>query len=324
MPRRLLHKVDWRLGADFAKRRPMLLRLADRMGRGTGRLRFLDHVRRLQQARPIDLETLNTAPTAAGWIGHATVLIRLQGKLVLTDPAFLPRVGVGYILGTIGPRRRTAAALSIPRLPPLDLLLLTHAHFDHLDRPSLWRIARRFPEVPVIVARETADLVQDLGFRHVIEMSWGERRTVAGIDVSAIPVRHWGPRVFFDTWRTYNAYHLHRQGHAVIFGGDTAETDSFRGAGPVDLMCIGIGAYDPYIAAHANPEQAWEMTRHAQARHVLPMHHSTFRLSHEAIDEPLRRFLAAAGDEQWRVVVRQVGDTWHLPADQRPISPGNP
>lgn len=313
MAGKLLQKVDWRIGADFAKRRPMILRLADRMGRGTGRLRFLDRVRRLQLAKPIDLEAWSAAPTAAAWVGHATVLLKLQGKAVLTDPAFLPRVGVGYVFGTIGPRRRTAAALSIPQLPPLDLILLTHAHFDHLDRPSLWRLARRFPEVPVVVAKKTADLVADLGFRHVIEMGWGQSRKVAGIDLRALPVRHWGPRVFYDTWRTYNAYLLQREGHSILFGGDTAATDTFTGVGPVDLMCIGIGAYDPYIAAHADPEQAWEMTRHAEARHVLPMHHSTFRLSHEAMDEPLRRFLAAAGDEAWRIVAREVGDVWRMP-----------
>lgn len=312
MVAKMLAKVDWRVGADFAKRRPVLLRLADRMGRGTGRLRFLDRVRRLQLAKPVDLEAWSSASTAAAWVGHATVLLKLQGRTVLTDPAFLPRIGVGYVLGTIGPRRRTAAALSIPELPPLDLILLTHAHFDHLDRPSLWRLARRFPEVPVVVAKKTADLVQDLGFHHVIELGWNEQRRIGGIDLTALPVNHWGPRVFYDTWRTYNAYLLKREGKSILFGGDTAETTGFAGVGPVDLMCIGIGAYDPYIAAHADPEQAWEMTRRAEATHVLPMHHSTFRLSHEAMDEPLRRFLAAAGDEAWRVVAREVGDVWRM------------
>jgi L-ascorbate metabolism protein UlaG (beta-lactamase superfamily) len=98
----------------------------------------------------------------------------------------------------------------------------------------------------------------------------------------------------------------------VLYGGDTAYHEGFRGVGKVDLAILGIGAYDPYVAAHATPEQAWQMADHCRAEHVLPMHHSTFKLSHEPRHEPLERLLAAAGRLVDRVVAPQIGRSWAL------------
>ena len=128
--------------------------------------------------------------------------------------------------------------------------------------------------------------------------------------ITAKPVAHWGARTFFDQHRGFNAYLIESAQHRVLYGGDTAYHDGFREIGMVDLAILGIGAYDPYVVAHATPEQAWEMAQHVQAKHVLPIHHSTFRLSHEPVDEPLRRLLTAAGSDAHRVVGMHIGEEW--------------
>ena len=308
---RALGVFNWRHGAEAAKRQPTVLRIADALGREAGRIRFLDDLSPPPPApRVPDLASFLAADLAAIWIGHATLLLRIGGRTILTDAVFSTRVGISLVFATLGPRRLQRPAMTVAQLPPLDLILSSHAHFDHLDRPSLWRLARRFRDVPIVAATGTRDLINDLGYRRVSEMAWGDSINAGGLQVSPVAVRHWGPRVFYDNWRGYNAYLVERNGQRVIFGADTALTDSFRGVGPVDLMAVGIGAYDPYIAAHASPEQAWQMAMDAAARRVLPMHHSTFRLSHEPMDEPIRRLLAAAGGERHRVVAQRVGDTW--------------
>lgn len=288
-----------------------MLRLADRLGRGTGRFRVVDRLTPPPPARYTpDLTNWSRHDLAAVWLGHATVLLRVGGKTVLTDPVLSHRVGLGLGLVTGGPRRLVAPALAVKQLPPLDLILISHAHFDHLDRPTLMRLPKT---VPVVAARHTADLIADLGFP-VTELAWGDAATVAGLRVTAHPVKHWGARTFYDRHRGYNAY-LIETGQTpprrrVLYGGDTAYHDAFAALAPVDLAILGIGAYDPYVAAHATPEQAWDMARQCRAAHVLPMHHSTFRLSHEPAGEPMQRLLAAAGTDAAKVVVRDVGQQW--------------
>jgi L-ascorbate metabolism protein UlaG (beta-lactamase superfamily) len=224
----------------------------------------------------------------------------------------LNRVGVGLGLVTGGPKRLVAPALSVRELPPIDLILISHAHFDHLDRPTLARLPTR---TPVVTAADTQDLIRDLGFRRVTEIDWGESIDFGGLTVTAREVRHWGARTFYDQHRGFNAYLL--ESHAepprrVLYGGDTAHQELFRDIGKVDLAILGIGGYDPYLAAHATPEQAWEMAGHVRADFILPMHHSTFRLSYEPVGEPMKRMLAAAGDDAGRVVVREVGGQWAM------------
>ena len=231
---------------------------------------------------------------------------------VLTDPVFSTRVGLGMLAFTGGPRRLIAPAVSIRKLPPIDLILISHAHFDHLDRPSLRRLSR---SIPIVTSEHTSDLLNDLGFANVTELKWGESTTVRDLTITAHQVSHWGARTFYDTQRGYNAYLLEGAGKRVLYGADTAYQEYFKPigeAGPVDLAIMGIGAYNPYLRAHANPEQAWEMAvEFAKARHVMPKHHSTFRLSHEPLTEPMQRLLKAAGDQASKVVVHQVGDVWY-------------
>jgi L-ascorbate metabolism protein UlaG (beta-lactamase superfamily) len=300
--------VSWKRYAEWAKRRPVALRIADRLGRGRGRLRVLDRLSlpAASLLRP-DLSNWDNHDIAAAWIGHATVLLRVGGMTVLTDPVLGSRVGVGFGLFTGGPRRLVAPALSVTELPKIDLILISHAHFDHLDRPTLVRLPKR---TPIITAYETSDLLTDLGYRHVRELDWGESVTLGPLTVAAHEVAHWGARTFYDLHRGYNAYTIRTAKHGILFGGDTAYHEGFRGIGPVDLAILGVGGYDPYVAAHATPEQAWAMADHARAERILPIHHSTFRLSYEPAGEPVARLLTAAGSGADRIVVREVGGMW--------------
>jgi L-ascorbate metabolism protein UlaG (beta-lactamase superfamily) len=287
----------------------LTLKLADRLGRSRGRMAVLDKIHPPARARQTpDLRNWTDHNLAAIWIGHATILLRIGGMTILTDPVFSSRVGVGLGLLTAGPKRLVAPALSLRQLPPIDLILISHAHFDHLDRPSLARLPKR---TTVITSLHTADLIRDLGFRKIVELDWDEHlRLPHGVQVRAHPAQHWGARTFHDMHRGYNSYVISAGKRRMLYGGDTAYHTHFKSLDRVDLAILGIGAYNPYIAAHATPEQAWEMAGHCGARAILPMHHSTFRLSYEPIGEPIERMLAAAGDEVERVVVREVGGQW--------------
>jgi len=301
--------ATWKRYANWAKHRPLTLRLADRLGRSRGRLRLLDGLNPPKGARfKPDLSGWEDYELAAAWIGHATVLLRINGTTILTDPVLSNRVGVGLGLFTGGPRRLVAPALTARELPKIDLILISHAHFDHLDRPTLARLPKR---TPVVTAHHTKDLVLDLGFRRVDELRWGETLELPnGLRLTAREVDHWGARTFFDKHRGFNAYLIESGKRRVLYGGDTAYYEGFKDIGRVDLAIFGIGAYDPYVAAHATPEQAWQMANHVRAERVLPMHHSTFRLSYEPVAEPMERMLTAAGGDAGRVCVREIGGMW--------------
>jgi L-ascorbate metabolism protein UlaG (beta-lactamase superfamily) len=244
------------------------------------------------------------------WLGHATVLLNMDGTWVLTDPALETRIGIGCGFAKVGPRRLVHPALEAKELPRTDLLLLSHAHMDHTDLGTLRRLPR---DVPTVVQRGNRDLVRR--FRRVEELDWGQHTEAAGVRIQSIEVRHWGARMMTDRHRGYGGYLLEHAGRTVFFAGDTAYTEKLAilRDRAVDLAILPIGAYDPWIANHASPEEAWHMFRSIGAEYVLPIHHSTFRLSREPVGEPLERFLAAAGSERWRVVCREIGETWTHP-----------
>ena len=245
------------------------------------------------------------------WLGHATVLANLYGTWILTDPALETRIGVGQGIAKLGPRRLVAPALRPRDLPPLDLLLLSHAHMDHTDLGTLRRLSR---DVRVIVQPGNRDLVRR--FQQVDELPWGERTCAGDLEIESVEVKHWGARMITDRHRGYGGYVLRKRGRTILFAGDTAETDVLATIGrgqPIDLAILPIGAYDPWIYNHASPEQAWRMARDMGAANVFPVHHSTFRLSREPAEEPIARLLAAAGPERQRVAVTRIGETWVLP-----------
>ena len=257
------------------------------------------------------------AQVTLAWLGHATVLINFFGVKILTDPALFPRIGIRLPGFTIGPKRLTAPALDVDELPKIDLILLSHAHFDHLDLRTL----RCFDEkTSVITARATSDLLGRIRFREVTELDWREAKTLktaAGeINVGALPVNHWGARKQRDTYRGYNGYLLERNGRRIIFAGDTAMTDTFaelRRRGAIHLAIMSIGAYNPWISSHCSPEQAVKMANAAGAQFIVPVHHQTFRLSLEPFREPIERFAAALRNTPERIALREIGETFVLP-----------
>jgi L-ascorbate metabolism protein UlaG (beta-lactamase superfamily) len=253
----------------------------------------------------------------AAWLGHSTVLLKIDGVTILTDPVFSMRAGIGLgpvSLGlTLGLKRLVAPALTVPELPKIDLILLSHAHMDHFDLPSLRRLARR--GTAVVTAAKTGDLLPADAYQGVRELGWGERAAVGPLAIRAFQVNHWGARMRSDTYRGYNGYTIEAGRYRVLFGGDTAITAAFRGlkgSRPFDLAIMPVGAYNPWIRAHCTPEQAWRMSNDAGTEFFLPVHHQTFALSREPYLEPIERVYAAAGNHPDRVAVRRIGQEFQI------------
>jgi L-ascorbate metabolism protein UlaG (beta-lactamase superfamily) len=248
----------------------------------------------------------------AAWIGHSTVFLSLDGFTVLTDPVFSAKIGINFGPMTIGLKRLVAPAVPFAKLPRPDLILLSHAHMDHFDIPSLR--ALEHPEQAVVTASRTADLLRAGNYGSVRELNWGESVQIGMATVRAFEVSHWGARMHNDTWRGYNGYLIECGRYRVIFGGDTAYTHSFkqlRTSRAVDLAIMPIGAYNPWIRVHANPEQALAMADDAGADFILPVHHRTFELGREPRGEPMDRLLRAAGPSPDRVALRDIGQEFH-------------
>jgi L-ascorbate metabolism protein UlaG (beta-lactamase superfamily) len=249
----------------------------------------------------------------AAWLGHSTVLLKLDGFTILTDPVFSTRVGINLGPLTVGIKRLVEVAVSMTDLPPIDLILLSHAHMDHFDVPTLRRLESA--RTHVATAYRTCDLLRSRRYASVHELSWNESVQTGPAAVTAFQVAHWGARMRSDVYRGFNGYLVEVGRHRVVFGGDTAYTESFkqlRSSQPVTLAVMPIGAYDPWIRVHCNPEQAWAMANYAGAEFVLPVHHQTFQLSREPRLEPIERLLTAAGATPDRVCLQKIGEEFHL------------
>jgi L-ascorbate metabolism protein UlaG (beta-lactamase superfamily) len=247
------------------------------------------------------------------WLGHATVLVNFYGVRILTDPVLFSRIGVDVGIGSLGPLRLVSCALAAEALPEIDLVLVSHAHFDHLDTPSLAAVRGR---PAAVMAASTADLLPRDNYSSVTELRWNESTTVrtprGGVLVRAIEVKHWGARLQRDTYRGYTGFVVEREGRKLLVGGDTASTPVFaehRRYGPFDAAIMPIGAYDPWIRNHCTPEQAVAMTNAAGARLFVPVHHQSFQLSREPLHEPIERAQAALANEHDRLAVRAIGET---------------
>jgi L-ascorbate metabolism protein UlaG (beta-lactamase superfamily) len=245
----------------------------------------------------------------AAWVGHSTVLLKIDGFTVITDPVLFSHVGVDLRFTQIGMKRLVAPALTVDELPAIDLILLSHAHFDHLDTRTLRELESKKTEV--VMARSTSDLIRADQYKRVTELGWGESARVGPLLIRSREVAHWGARMRTDTYRGYNGYAIESDRHAVLFAGDTAETDAFRSlktSRGIDLAIMPVGAYNPWIRAHCTPEQALRMGLDAGAQQFLPVHHQTFRLSREGITEPIERFHEAALRRGVPVVLERIGE----------------
>lgn len=275
-----------------------------------------------ETTRAVAAPSLKPTPSAwsgdgvtAAWLGHATVLLNFHGVTILTDPVLFPRIGAKVGRATIGPKRLVAPPLTADELPPIDLVLLSHAHLDHLDLPTL----RHLPGRPkTVTAAATRDLLRSTALHaDAAELRWGQSIKVAtahgDVSVKAFEVKHWGARWRHDTERGYNGYILERGGRKLLFGGDTAMTDKFgkiRAKRPFDLGIMPIGSYKPFKKNHCTPEESVAMANAAGVERLLPIHFKTFRLGEEGTAEPLDRLESALGPD--RIALRDIGETFRL------------
>lgn len=249
----------------------------------------------------------------AAWLGHSTVLLKIDGVTVLTDPVFSARAGLNLGPLTLGIKRLVDPALALKETPRPDLILLSHAHMDHFDLPSLRRLES--PKTRVITASKTSDLLRVERYAGVEELAWGESARMGDLNVHAFQVNHWGARMQSDTWRGFNGYLIETPRYRVVFGGDTALTSGFRilrSSRRLDLAIMPIGAYNPWIRAHCTPEQALQMANDAGAETILPVHHQTFQLSREPRFEPIERLSNALASAPERLGLREIGQEIHL------------
>ncbi len=247
---------------------------------------------------------------AAVWLGHGTVLARLGRVNILVDPVFSDRIGARLGPYVFGPKRKMKIPVPPDTLPRVDLVMVTHAHYDHLDKPSLRLLARK--ETTVVAPVRTRRLIPD-GFKEVVELAPGGSFRFGGVRIAAIGPRHWGARSFFDRHRGHNSYLAEAPRGRILFAGDTAHTDAFEQKKGIDLAVFGIGAYDPWEHMHATPEQVWQMFDRMGGRNLLPVHHSTFELSDEPLEEPMHRLLRASQGQTGRVVQVHPGQVWVAP-----------
>ncbi len=240
-----------------------------------------------QQATPAFPE-LKEGEIGVTWIGHATFLIQAGGYSVLIDPNWAKWLKVI--------KRVRHPGLHIHDLPAIDAVLVTHAHFDHLDRTTLREIAA---DQPIVVPFEVGNLVHDLGFQSVHELHYWEHYELGPLKITLTPCHHWGARVLHDSHRGFGGFVIEVNNRSIFHCGDTAYFDGFKEIGQrhnIDIALLPIGAYDPPSGreVHMNPEEAVQAFTELGAQRLVPMHYGTFRLSYEPMHEPLERLIACA------------------------------
>lgn len=278
-----------------------------------------DPVRRVgTQARP-------PVPSAT-WIGHATVLVQSGGLNILTDPVFSERASP---LAFAGPKRAQPPGIALADLPPIDVVLISHNHYDHLDRASVVALDERsHGRTLFLVPLGLRAFFQQAGIMNVVEMDWWDRHHVQGVEFGLVPVQHWSARSLGDRNHTlWGGWTVFAPDLRWYFSGDTGYSDDFRQVREkfadrlregklFDLALLAIGAYEPrwFMAGqHMNPAEAVQAHRDLAARHSIGIHWGTFPLTDEALDQPPRDLAAAreaAGVAEADFPVLPVGGTW--------------
>jgi L-ascorbate metabolism protein UlaG (beta-lactamase superfamily) len=225
---------------------------------------------------------LTRGQVAITWIGHASFLLQFTDLNVLIDPNFANWL---FLL-----KRVKRTGFKIKDLPPIDLVLLTHAHFDHFNKPTLRRLAH--PKIG-IMPWGVGDLARDLGFGRVVELDWWESFSQRDWKVTLTPSKHWGARILRDNQRGYGGFVLEHQGRCIYHAGDSAYFGGFKDIGAncrPEIALLPIGAYHPasFRRLHMGPDEAIKAFKDLHAKWLIPMHFGSFRLSFEDLDEPPR------------------------------------
>ncbi|PKL87175.1 MAG: Zn-dependent hydrolase [Ignavibacteriae bacterium HGW-Ignavibacteriae-2] len=258
------------------------------------------------------------------WLGHSTMLINIYGKIILTDPALLERVGLYFLGGSIGPSRLTPPALSVNEIPKPDIILLSHGHMDHTDYPTLSAITKKYPnQIDVVVAYLTSDIIEDLPWKSITVLDWGEKAEVQEILIKAYEVEHFGwrfpwekdrSRGYMKDGRSYNAYTIEYNGRKILFGGDTRYSEKLNILKDenVDVALMPVGAYNPWKHAHCNPEEALKMSENFNAKYFVPMHCKTFQQGQEPFNEPIDWLKKSAPKYKIKIALEEIGQTFNL------------
>jgi L-ascorbate metabolism protein UlaG (beta-lactamase superfamily) len=234
-----------------------------------------------EQRRPL-FPKLTPGQVAVTWIGHASFLLQFTDLNVLIDPNFANWL---FLL-----KRIKRSGLRIEDLPNIDVVLLTHAHFDHFHKPTL----RRLPHPKIaIMPWGVGDLALDLGFGRIVELEWWESFAQRDWKVTLTPSKHWGARVLRDFHRGYGGFLLEHQGRRIYHAGDSAYFEGFKDIRKTchpEIALLPIGAYHPesFRNLHMGPDEAITAFKDLHARWFVPMHYGSFRLSFEDLDEPPR------------------------------------
>ncbi len=250
------------------------------------------------------------------WIGHSTLLLQLDGVNVLTDPHWGNRASP---LAWAGPRRLGLPGVAFESLPHIDVVIISHDHYDHLDLGTVKRLAAAHDPL-FLVPLGLKSWFADHGMTRVVELDWWETRGHGGLRFVCVPAQHFAQRTPWDRdRRLWASWAVVGQSRRFYFGGDSGYFDGFKQAGdrlgPFDLAAIAIGAYVPATImrfTHTTPEQAVQAFLDLRSRVLLGIHWGTFDLADEPLDEPPRRVLAEASrrrlapDQVW---VPKLGET---------------
>jgi len=248
------------------------------------------------------------------WIGHASVLIQMNGTSILTDPNW-------HRAATIP--RLVRAGIHFQDLPPLGAVVVSHNHYDHLSMKTLRRAAAMRPQPLGIAPHGVGAYLVRAGFRDVVELDWWDHTSFSGIDVTLVPARHWSRRGLFDKNRTLWGGFVFSGERKIYFAGDTALWDGISEIparlGPLDAALLPIGAYEPewfMCHQHLNPEQAGEAFLRTQAKLLMAIHWGTFVLADEPTLEPPERlerwWRAREWPEDRKLWIPRIGETLAL------------
>lgn len=258
-----------------------------------------------------------TDAIAVTFVNHATFLIQLAGLNILTDPIWSRRASP---VGWFGPKRVREPGVTLDDLPRIDVILISHNHYDHLDIGTLRRLQAKFSPLVLVAAGDRA-LVQSVGFAHVREFDWWEGLEInPGCKVIFAPTQHFSARGIRDRQRSlWGSYLIQHGDQRVYFGGDSGYSTHFseirRRLGSPDIALLGIGSYEPrwfMSPMHMNPAEAVQAHLDLGAKTSIGMHHGTFQMSSEAIDRPLVDLAAAvkaAGLDEAAFITLQEGET---------------
>ena len=250
------------------------------------------------------------------WIGHATVLVQLEGVNVLTDPQWSQRASP---ISWAGPRRLVAPGVAFGDLPRIDVVVISHDHYDHLDLPTVTQLAAAHDPL-FLVPLGLGKWFADNGITRVEEMDWWQTKDHRGLRFVCVPTQHFSQRTLWDRdRRLWSSWAVIAPSRRFYFSGDTGYFDGFKEAGtrlgPFDLAAVAIGAYRPPAImqfVHTTPEQAVQVSEDLRSQILLGIHWGTFDLADEPLDEPPRRMLAEAsrrGIGSERAWILKVGET---------------